>query len=445
MSALEQARDRFLALAERFAEARGAEAPWLPALRAEARERFREQGLPSTRLEEWRYTNLTGLAKVPFGAAEPAAGSVTRAAIESVAVPVFACSLHVFVDGRYDRKLSALGAGSELHVTSLAEAMRSDPASIQPHLGRLIDTKRHPFAALNTAFLEDGAVLRVPPGAALEEPCHVVFLTSAAREARVHHPRLLVVAEQGSRVRIVQDHVSLGGAQVLTNAVSEIVVGPNAAVDWVCLQREGPQAHHLSNLAVQLERDAHFSSHVLSLTGRLVRNDLSLVLAGEGGDATINGLFVGSGDQLIDNHTVVDHAVPHGTSRQLYKGILGGSSRGVFRGRVIVRPDAQQTDAKQSNPNLLLGDGAEIDTKPQLEIHADDVKCSHGSSIGQLDADALFYLRSRGIAEPWARDLLMRGFAREILELLPAPALAETLDEFLGEQLSAASGRADAR
>ncbi|MBW1685783.1 MAG: Fe-S cluster assembly protein SufD, partial [Deltaproteobacteria bacterium] len=310
-----------------------------------------------------------------------------------------------------------------------------------PYLGRLVSLKEHAFAALNSAFLDDGAVLLVGPDANLAEPLHIVFVSTAAGTLRVRHPRLLIVAGEGSRVRVIVDHVCLGPPSGFTNAVAEVCVGQGAQVDLVLLQRERSDAFHVSNLAVRQERDSRFSSHTLTLGGALVRNDLGVVLEDEGADCTLHGLFVAGGEQLIDNHTLVDHAMPHGTSRELYKGILGGSSRGVFRGRVIVRPGAQKTDARQSNPNLLLADSAEIDTKPQLEIYADDVKCSHGSSIGQLEEDALFYLRSRGMAEPEARDLLTRGFAHEVIAALPVPALTDGLDALLGTRLAQASGR----
>jgi len=422
MSALDEVRSRLLALHERVVDTGPA---WLAPLRRRGGASFAAEGLPHTKLEEWRYTNLAGLAKQQLDLAEPGGGDVSRADLAALASPVFACSLHVFVDGFYAPKLSALGAHVE-NLASLSEA----PAE----LGGLIDGKQHPLAALNTALLGDGALLRVPRGARIEEPIHVVFAATGA----VRNPRLLVIAEAGSRVQVIQDHVSLSGDTGFTNAVTEIHVGADARVDLVNLQRESNASFHVSNTAARVERDGRLESHVLSLGGRLVRNDLTLTLAGEGGDATLNGLFVGGGERLIDNHSLVDHAVPHGTSRQLYKGILGGASRGVFRGRVVVRPDAQRTNAEQSNPNLLLSEGAEIDTKPQLEIHADDVKCSHGSSIGQLDEDALFYLRSRAIDPREARDLLTRGFAQEVLGALPVEALREGLGNALEQALAAA-------
>jgi Fe-S cluster assembly protein SufD len=380
MKPLDAARERWISLAEKFAADRADDSAWLRDLRAESLARFADQGFPNTKLEEWRYTRITPMTEVPFQLGfpptDPTTDPVTRSAIEDKASPVFACSLYVFVDGRYEPALSALAARTDIHV----ESLRSVEAAIEAPLGSLVDTKQHPFAALSTALLDDGAVLHVPKDAQVTDPLHVVFVATG-------------------------------------NAGS----------------------FHFSNVSARLGRDARFSHHNLTLAGRLVRNDLAVVLEEEGADCTLNGLFIGAGEQVVDNHTLVDHAVPHGTSRQLYKGLLGGRSRGVFRGRVIVRPNAQKTVAYQSNPNLLLSTGARVDSKPQLEIYADDVKCGHGSSIGQLDEDAIFYLRTRAISEPRARRLLTRGFAHEILAALPVAALTDGLHEPLGDRLAEAA------
>jgi Fe-S cluster assembly protein SufD len=443
VSDLERARDHYAARAEAFEARRADDATWLRALRGEATRSFREQGLPTTKQEEWRYTNLAPLAKDLLELSEPCAPS--REGVEEISFPVYACGLYVFVDGRYAPELSTPRAISgATRVESLALLRDEAPERLEPHLGRIASLKGHPFAALNTAFLDDGAVLFVPADARLEQPVHLVFVSTGERQPGARHPRVLVVAEPGSHAVVIQDHVSLGETEGLTNAVTEVAVLRGASVDLVLIQRESGGSFHLSNVCVRQERDARFSAHTLTLGGRLVRNDLQALLADEGADCTLRGLFVGSDDQVLDNHTLVDHAMPRGTSFELYKGILGGSARGVFRGRVIVRPDAQHTSARQSNPNLLVGDGAEIDSKPQLEIHADDVKCSHGSSIGQIDPEALFYLRSRAIDEALARELLTRGFAAEVLASLPVPALAEGLDGLLQDRLAAAGRRQEA-
>jgi Fe-S cluster assembly protein SufD len=267
---------------------------------------------------------------------------------------------------------------------------------------------------------------------------HVVFASSGARPDVAVHPRVVVVAEPGSRADVIVDHVGLAPVRGFTNAVHEIWVEQGAELGFVLVQREADELFHVSNLAASLARDGRLSAHTLSLGGAFVRNDASVRLAEEGAFCRLHGLSAGDGEQLLDHHTWIDHAVPHGTSRQLYKSILGGSARGVFRGRVIVRPHAQHTDAEQSNPNLLLSAAAEIDSKPQLEIHADDVKCRHGASIGRLDENALFFLRARGLDEPAARELLTRGFAAEILDALPVPALGTALSALLATRLASA-------
>jgi Fe-S cluster assembly protein SufD len=430
MSELDAARERWLGHANGFAAARPAGEPaWIAALRSEALDHFAASGLPGRRREEWRYTNVEPIARGLFEPAAPDHAALGRDEIERVAFPVFACSLFVFVNGRFEPGLSARVGSEDLRVESLATTIREEP-ELADSLG-LVDTKQHPFAALNTAFLEDGACLRVREGGRTPQPIHLVFVSLPNGRPTLTQPRVLVCAERGSQVCVIQDHVALGQGAGFTNAVTEVRVGQNAAVDLVLLQRENEHHHHVSNLVCEQERDSRLSTHTLTLGGRLVRNDLATVLAGEGAEARLDGLFVGAEDQHLDNHTLVDHAVPHCTSDELYKGILGGRARGVFRGRVVVRPDA-------SNPNVLLGDGAEIDTKPQLEIRADDVRCSHGSSIGRLDPEALFYLRARGIAEGAARELLTRGFAAQILGRLPSVALAECVSEILVEHLSGA-------
>jgi Fe-S cluster assembly protein SufD len=436
MGALEAARDHYLARQAPFLAARAGEPAWLGRLRREATAAFADSGLPHTRLEEWRYTNVAPLARVPFEL--PRAGApVSREELEAVSFPVYACSVFVFVDGRHRPELSAPRAlAGEPRVQSLAELLAREPERVEAELGGQVDLKRHPFAALNTAFAEDGAVLLVPAGAQVVQPVHVVFASSGAEPDRVRHPRVLVVAGRGSRCDVIVDHVDLAPARGFTNAVVEVRALRQASLGLVLVQREVDAAFHVSHLAARVERDAHLSAHTLTLGGALVRNDASLLLAEEGASCRLHGLFAGDGEQVLDHHSLIDHAVPRGTSRQLAKGILGGAARGVFRGRVIVRPGAQRTDAEQSNPNLLLSAAAEVDSKPQLEIHADDVRCRHGSSIGRLDEDALFYLRARGLDEAAARDLLTRGFAAEVLDALPVPTLGTALAGLLASRLA---------
>jgi Fe-S cluster assembly protein SufD len=437
MSALAAASERWHRLGAEAAPALGAgEAPALAALRRGALDAFAAQGLPHTGLEEWRYTSLAELAAIDWRLPGEHAPEVSRDAVEALASPVFACGLLVFANGRFVPGLGALRA-PDVEVTTLAAARRANDGRVLPRLGSLVDLKQQPLAALATALLDDGVHVRLAAGARLEQPLHLVFLSVAGATPLAVQPRVFIEAGRGSRGVVVQDHISLGGGPALTNAVTELHVGPGAQLEHVLLQRESAATFHLSSTAAQLERDARLGTHVVSLGGRLVRNDLAVLLAGEGAEARLSGLFLCTGERLVDNHTFVDHALPRGTSRQLYKGVLAGRSRGVFRGRVRVRPDAQLSDARQQNPNLLLSDGAEIDAKPQLEIHADDVKCSHGSAIGRVDENALFYLRARGIDEPAARALLVRGFAAEVLAALPEPALADALGDAFAELLEA--------
>jgi len=411
-------------------------AAWLEELRREAAARFEELGYPTTRLEDWRYTNVGALAKTDWVSGEGRHDDVTPADLEHLTFPVFACSLFVFVNGHFAGDLSsprALAGGVE--VTTLSDALRDDPEGLRGRLGGLADSKRRAFAAQNLACFEDGAVVRIPAGVEIEQPIHLVFLSAPGAAPTASHPRVLVVAESGSRATLIEDYVTFGEGEFFTNAVTEIFLEPNADLEHVRFQRESARGYHVSSLHVRQERDSRLAAHSISLGATLARNDVEATLVGEGAHADLYGLFLGTGRRLVDNHTTLDHAVPHTTSQELYKGILGGRSRGIFHGRVIVRPDAQKTDARQSSKNLLLSSGAEIDTKPQLEIHADDVKCSHGSTIGQLDEDALFYLRSRGIDAEQARALLTRAFASEVTDAIRSDVLRQRVQDQLLEIL----------
>ncbi len=396
MSAHAAANARLLALCD-LAAARG---DALSALRRAGREAFEASGLPDTRSEEWRYTSLAALAAHDFALADAPAPRV-----------------------RAD--------GAEIF------SLRESPAAA-PALGSLIDLKRHPLAALATALLEDGVVIRTAANADVGAPISLAVAAPVRERPALSVPRFRIEAARGSRVAVLLDHSSAAarGAH-FTNSVIEVDLAENAQVELTLVQRENDDAFHASNTAVRIARGARFTSRVITLGGRLVRNDLAVVLAEEGAECVLDGLYLGTGERVVDNHSLVDHAVAHGTSKQLYKGVLGGTSQGVFRGRVIVRPGAQKTNAMQSNPNIVLSNGAEIDSKPQLEIWADDVKCSHGSAIGRLDENALFYLRSRAIGEREARALLTRGFAAEIFAALPNATLRDALAEDFARRVSA--------
>jgi Fe-S cluster assembly protein SufD len=290
---------------------------------------------------------------------------------------------------------------------------------------------------LNTAFGEDGAYLRVPRGTAIEEPIHLLFISTGTDQPTMSHPRNLLVFEDETEATVVEEYVSLGGGPVLSNSATELVAGENSTISHYMIEREHSEAFNISTLRIQQGRSANVASHSVLLGGGLVRNNVHPVLAGEGGECLINGLFVGYGRQHLDNYMHVEHASPHCSSRQFYNGILDGHAHGVFHGRIVVHKDAQKTDAKQTNRNLLLSDDAQIDTKPQLEIYADDVKCTHGATIGQIEENALFYLQSRGIDEASARRLLLLAFASECVERMKAGAARERVEQLIHGHLLA--------
>jgi Fe-S cluster assembly protein SufD len=313
-------------------------------------------------------------------------------------------------------------------VGGLARALAAAPADLEPCLGRIADPAAGGFVALNTAFINDGAYVRVDPGVCLDRPVHLVFAITGTDEVMTA-PRILIVAGDNSRVAVIEHYVGLSGGAYLTNAVTEIVAGAGAHVEHCKIQLESTSAYHVATVQAHLDRGSRCVSRNFSLGARLARNDINAVLNGAGAECAMDGLFLAGGRQHVDNHTCIDHAVPDCTSRERYKGVLDGRARGVFNGRIVVRQDAQHTDAHQSNHNLLLSDDAEVDTKPQLEIFADDVRCSHGATVGNLDNDALFYLRSRGLDEPFARGLLTYAFMREVIDAVDAVPLRTALTD----------------
>jgi Fe-S cluster assembly protein SufD len=392
--------------------------PFLRALRERALTRFGELGFPTVKHEDWKYTNLAALERQAFELAQPLPAPAVVAA-ESAARLEAAVEL-VFVNGRFAPALSrraALPAG--VIAGSLADALREHPALIEAHLGRHAGCEDDGLLALNTAFAADGVFIWVPDGVALEPPIHCLFLSAATAPA-VAHPRTLLITGAGSRLTVVEQYA--GDGMYWTNAVTEAALGAGAALDHLRLQRESERAYHIGTLAVTQAADSTFASHAVSFGAALSRTAIDTRFEAPGATCTLDGLYVAGGAQHVDHHTSIDHREPRGTSRELYKGIMDGRATGVFNGKVTVRVGAQQTDAQQMNKNLLLSDDAQIDTKPQLEIFADDVKCSHGATIGQLDEDAIFYLRARGVDEPAARGLLVHAFANELIERAPVEA-----------------------
>jgi Fe-S cluster assembly protein SufD len=390
--------------------------PWLRKLRQDGFARFCEVGFPTTHDEDWRFTNISAIAQTAFRLTRNHPVRLSQQELQPYRVPGVACQL-VFVNGHFARELSLLGNLPDgVKVSSLAGEISSNPGAVEPHLGRYLDIRRDAFCALNTAFVEDGAYVHIPRATLVEEPICLLFVSTGDDAPSMSHPRNLIVAEEDSQGTFVEDYVSLDGGAVFCNTVTELVAGDHTVLSHYMLEREHKQAFNVSTLRIQQGRSTNVVSHSVLLGGALVRNNVHPVLAGEGGECLINGLFIGNGHQHLDNYMLVEHTSPRCGSRQFYNGILDGHAHGVFHGRIIVHKDAQKTDAKQTNRNLLLSNDAQIDTKPQLEIYADDVKCTHGATIGQIEGDALFYLRSRGIDEVSARKLLLFAFASECLE-----------------------------
>ncbi len=431
-----EAHDIYLARFDELRRARQqADPAWLQAIRKAAITRFAELGFPTNRDEEWRFTSVAPIANTPFRAADDVPVAVSKALVAPFAVRRLSSTQLVFVNGRFSRELSTLRAlPTGVQVGSLADFLALDPGIVDPYLTRCAKDGTHAFCSLNTALMEDGAVVYLPANAVVSEVIHVLYVTSAP-EPLVTHPRTLVVAGDNSQATVIETYGGGAGERYFTNAVTEFVVGENAHVDHYRVQRESFEACHVSATGVYLERDAVFAQQNFVFGGGLVRNDVGAVLDATGIECTLNGLYLGHGDRLIDNHTAIDHAKPHCESHEIYKGMLDGASRGVFNGKIFVREDAQKTDAKQTNQVLLLSDDATINTKPQLEIFADDVKCTHGATVGQLDDEALFYLRARGIGHHEARAILVHAFASDVIDRVKVEPLRAALEDTLLGQL----------
>jgi Fe-S cluster assembly protein SufD len=418
-------------------KAAGREPAWLRSLRREALDRFGELGFPTTRVEEWRFTNVSAIANTRFEPARPVPAESVRKAFNTFALCELPCSRLVFVNGHYTPELSAVGRlPGGVKVSNLAAELAAGNPALEEHLGRHANFQNHPFIALNTAFIEDGAFIEVPKGVVLDEPIHLLYLSTGGGLPTMKHPRNLVVAGRESQATFIEDYAALDGGADFTNAVTEILAGENSSVRYLRLQHESEAAFHFGSLHPVLDRNANVRTLVVAFGAALARQEVNAVLDGEGAEARLDGLYLVSGAQHVDNYTTLDHAAPHTSSREFYKGVLDGKASGVFHGRIIVRKGAQKTDAKQSNKNLLLSDDATVNTKPQLEIYADDVKCTHGATIGQIDADAVFYLRSRGIGREEARGLLTYAFANEVLESIPFEPLRARLNDTLFARLS---------
>lgn len=409
---------------------------WLSQARANAIADFRSAGIPTLRDEDWRFTNVAPLAEFDLKpAGRDAWHGVTKAALETLPFASIPGTKLVFINGVFAPELSALPATpvSGVKVVNLAKALATEPALVRKHLFGHADAGKNAFSVLNRGYFQDGAFVHVA-ARSVADPIQVIF-ASTAGDRETSHPRNLIVAERGSRATVIENFVSLDEAAHLTNSVTEMVAGENAVVEHLKFQTENPNAFHIATIAAHCDRASNVTVHSFALGAKLSRTNIYANLAGEGLECVLNGLYLTRGSQLADHFMIVNHAAPHCASHEYFNGILSEQSKGVFHGRIHVRPGAQKTDAKQTNKNLLLSDRATVDTKPQLEIYADDVKCTHGATIGQLNDEAVFYLRSRGIPLPGARRMLVHAFAGEIIDRVRNAPAREELVRLLWRQL----------
>jgi Fe-S cluster assembly protein SufD len=427
MTGAKETQNRYLVEFQRqFDTARADGQTWLQETREAAVRKFTELDFPTTKQEDWKYTNVSPIANTVFELARDGGSRVDVDTARRLLAGSEKATRLVFVDGIFSAALSSKKTPGGVRVGSIAELIRSADPVVEARLGRTADYTINAFTALNTAFLLDGAFVEIASGAIIESPLYLVYFSAGgAANQTVSHPRTMIIAGDNSQATIVEQYVALDSGRYFTNALSEVVAGNGAVVSHTKLQQESSAAFHIGSLHARQGRDSSFNSHSIAIGGSLVRNDVSVVLDGEGAECELNGLYIENEAQHVDNHTLIDHARPHGSSRENYKGILDGRSTGVFNGSIVVRKDAQKTDARQSNKNLLLSRDAEINTKPQLEILADDVKCSHGATIGHIDQEAIFYMRSRGIDESTARSLMMYAFCNEIIERVKSAEIRE--------------------
>ena len=419
------------------AAARESEPAWLRILRKTAIGSFQKSGFPTLKDEDWKHTNVAPVVRTPFRFDPQAeAQRIPGDLIEAYTFGLLKCSQLVFVNGRFAPKLSYLRWLPEgVRVRSLQEILHFDPKALEQELGRVASVDRQPFAALNTAFLQDGAFVHVPKGRVVEEPIHLLYVSTSQDPPAVSYPRNLILLDDASQATVIESYVGLDKGSYFTNAVTEFRVGNGANLDHYKMQRESEAAFHFSNTALIQGRSSTVASTSIDLGGGLVRNDVNTLFTDEGGSLALNGLYVLRDAQHCDNHTFIDHAKPNCTSTELFKGILDARSRGIFYGKILVRKDAQKTNARQTNKNLLLSQEAFADSTPGLEILADDVKCAHGSTVGQHDENAIFYLRSRGIDEDAARTLLTYAFAAELINQVKVASMRIKLDQLILSRL----------
>ncbi len=427
-------KERYLAAFEAFEKSGAGQDPsWARALRGAAMARFNETGFPTGRRgnEAWKYTDVSPIARTTFElASTPDPTALTSRDLERSSFDEPNWSRLVFVDGHYLPAHSSVSSlPASVFAASLAEAMSIRGDLVEGNLAHHAGYRDNPFTALNTGFIHDGTFLHIPDGTVIKDPIHLDFFSALQGPGTVSHPRVLILAGKDSKVTIVESYGGLSEGQYFTNAVTEVVVGAGAVVNYYRVQAQSKEAYHIATTQVVQDRDSTFTSVAVDVGGGLVRNNLHLLMEGEGSSCTLNGLYLVNGSQHTDNQVLIDHADSYTTSRELYKGVLDDQAHAVFHGSITVRRGTQKVDAQQADKNLLLSNQAKVDTKPAFWIYADDVKCSHGAACGSLDEVALFYLRSRGIGEEAARGLLVRGFMREVLRSIKSDPLQSRVEE----------------
>jgi Fe-S cluster assembly protein SufD len=407
---------------------------WLKNLRSEAFEYFTENGFPTPQNEEWKYTNIAPIGRENFETAADA--NFTGEQIAPFVFDESQASVLIFTNGRFDKNLSKLDALNGAEILSFAEAATDVRFAeiFRAKLASLVEFDKNGFTALNTAFIGEGAFLFIPKNAKIEAPIQILFLTE---EGKVAFPRVLIVAEAFAEATIIETYVRLAETKYLTDAVIEISLADETKLNHYRVQRESHEAFSVGTMGAEIHRGSIFDSTNITLGARLSRHDINVKFNAEGGEAFVDGLYMVGGEQHADTHSIIDHRLPNCTSHQTYKGIVDGKARAVFNGKVFVRENASGTDAQQSNKNLLLSNDARVDTKPQLEIFNDDVKCAHGATVGQLEEEELFYLLSRGLNDALARNLLTYGFAEEIVNKIEIQSIKKQLDEAVLTRLNA--------
>jgi Fe-S cluster assembly protein SufD len=422
--------DSYLKGFEEVASSNGTNAPdWARSLRLSAITRFEALGFPTTKNEDWHFTSVAPIAEREFDLLAPPADDVTAAQLAPFSFGATDWHTLVFVNGRYDAALSSARALPDgVTLVPLKQAYDELPLLVEQYVGKVAAYEGQTFTAMNTAFLDEGAVVHVARDVELTRPIHLLFVSDASAGAGTAQPHNLIVLDRFAKATVIESYVGIGDGMYFTNVVTEAVVGDGATLTHLKLQRESPKAYHVGTVDVRQARDSHLVSFSFATGAALSRTNIYTELRGEGCGATLNGLYLGDGEQHIDHQTRIEHVEPNCYSREHYKGILDGSAHGVFNGKVFVHPAAQKTDGKQTNNTLLLSEKAQIDTKPQLEIFADDVKCTHGATVGRLDETSLFYMKSRGIDARTARELLTYAFAADVLETIEQVEVREELE-----------------